>query len=203
MKANEMLNEIKSVLGIELTEEKTEIQLAQMKLENGTVLESEAFEAGNEVFILTDDEKVALPVGEYLLEDGKILVVVDEGIISEIRDAEEDAEEDQAEEETPAEEEAPAEEVEEELAAEDYATKAELEEIKMMIDEVKAMIEKKDEKLSDDVVENDVELSSVEPAAKPIKHNPEANQDQRKINLYGQSRTMTTVDRIMQKFANK
>lgn len=202
MKANEMLNEIKSVLGIELTEEKTEIQLAQMKLENGTVLESEAFEAGNEVFILTDDEKVALPVGEYLLEDGKILVVVDEGIISEIRDAEEDAEEDQDEEEAPAEE-APAEEVEEELASEDYATKAELEEIKMMIDEVKAMIEKKDEKLSDDVVENDVELSSVEPAAKPIKHNPEANQEQRKINLYGQNRAMTTVDRIMQKFANK
>lgn len=201
MKASEMINEIKSLLGVELAEQ-TEVQLAQMKLENGTVLESEAFEAGNEVFILTDDEKVALPVGEYQLQDGKILVVVEDGLIAEIRDAEEDAEEDQTDEEVAEVEEPAEEEVEEQLAAEDYATKAELEEIKMMIDEVKAMIEKKDE-LSEDVAENDVELSSVEPAAKPIKHNPEAEQTKKKINLFGQDRQMTTVDRIMKQFANK
>ena len=33
------------------------------------------------VFIKTDDEKVAMPVGEYVLEDGKLLVVKEEGII--------------------------------------------------------------------------------------------------------------------------
>ena len=52
----EMLKEIKTLLGVEETKE---VSLAQMKLENGTVLEAESFEAGKEVFIVTEDEKVA------------------------------------------------------------------------------------------------------------------------------------------------
>ena len=84
-----MLNQIKSVLGVELsTEEK--VELAQAKLENGTVLEAESFESGKEVFILTDDDKVALPIGSYEMEDGKILVIEEDGIISEIKDKEEE-----------------------------------------------------------------------------------------------------------------
>ena len=63
------------------------MELAQAKLENGTVLEAEAFEAGKEIFILTDDEKVAVPVGEYQMEDGQILVVSEEGLIGEIKSA--------------------------------------------------------------------------------------------------------------------
>jgi hypothetical protein len=50
MKPSEMLKEVKTLLGME-------IKLEQMKLDNGTVLEAEAFEAGNEVFIVTEDEK--------------------------------------------------------------------------------------------------------------------------------------------------
>jgi hypothetical protein len=42
-----------------------EVKLEQMKLENGTVLEADKFEAGNEIFIVTEDERVALPIGEY------------------------------------------------------------------------------------------------------------------------------------------
>ena len=61
-----------------------EVTVAQMTLENGAVLEAEAFEAGSEVFIVTEDEKVAVPVGEYTMEDGMILVVAEEGIIGEI-----------------------------------------------------------------------------------------------------------------------
>ena len=69
----EMLKEIKNLLGVELSEEKKTI-LAQLKLENGTVLEADDFVEGNEVFILTEDERVALPMGEYQLEDGRIKV---------------------------------------------------------------------------------------------------------------------------------
>ena len=83
-KAKDMLNEIKSLLGVELSEEQ-EIVLAKLNLENGTVLESEDFNAGSEVFILTEDESVALPVGEYKLEDGRILEVSEEGVIAEIK----------------------------------------------------------------------------------------------------------------------
>ena len=56
MKATEMLNKIRTYLGEETTDMVDNIQekveLAQAKLENGTVLEAEAFEAGNEIFIV-------------------------------------------------------------------------------------------------------------------------------------------------------
>ena len=92
MKATEMLNKVKDLLGVELQEE---VKLEQMKLENGTVIEAEAFEKDNEVFIVTEDEKVPVPNGEYEMEDGKILVVA-EGKISEIKEMEDEAEEEEA-----------------------------------------------------------------------------------------------------------
>jgi hypothetical protein len=66
MKSSEMLNQIKTLLNIE-------VKFEEMKLENGTVVEAESFEKGKEIFIKTDDEKVAMPVGEYILEDSRLL----------------------------------------------------------------------------------------------------------------------------------
>ena len=79
MNSNEVLNQIKTVLGIE-------VKLETQKLENGTVLEAESFEKGSDIFIMTDDEKVALPVGEYMLEDSRLLVVEEEGKIADVRE---------------------------------------------------------------------------------------------------------------------
>ena len=102
MKSTEILNKIKTFLGEEAIEQDTQLteealELAQLKLENGTVLEAEAFESGNEIFILTEDEKVAVPKGEYQMEDGRTLVVEQEGVIEEIK-AEEEVEEEEKEE---------------------------------------------------------------------------------------------------------
>ena len=71
-----------------------EVKLEQMMLADGvTVLEADAFEMGSEIVIVTEDEqKIPLPIGEYELEDGKILVVVEEGIISEVKEVEEEEE---------------------------------------------------------------------------------------------------------------
>ena len=74
-----MLNEIKTLLNIE-------VKLEEQKLENGTVVSAEAFEKDNEIFIVTDDEKIAMPVGEYLLEDGRLVVVEAEGLIADVRE---------------------------------------------------------------------------------------------------------------------
>ncbi len=65
-----------------------EVKLEQMKLMDGvTVLEADSFEAGNEVFIVTEDEqKIPLPVGEYEFEDGRLLIVIEEGVISEVKE---------------------------------------------------------------------------------------------------------------------
>jgi len=194
MKATEMLNKIKTFLGEETTDIvesiQEEVKLAQAKLENGTVLEAEAFEAGNEIFIVTEDEKVAVPVGEYQMEDGKMLIVVEEGLIGEIKDAEEEVEE----------------EVEEVEAG--YVTKEELAEA---VSEIKAMIEdlKKDkEEMSEEVETTNVEeteLSEVseelsQPAAEPIAHNPEKNNN---FNVkFAQNRKQSTLDRVLSKINN-
>ena len=166
MNTNDMISKIKEVINIS-----EEVKLEQMPLENGTVLEAESFEAGNEVFIVTEDEKVAVPVGEYELEDGRILVVAEEGIIAEIK----------AEEEEEVEVEAKEEEKEEMK----YATKEELAEVKSMIEEIKAMLEPKEEMSEEPKEElSAVELSEVpvevqeeldKPAAEPIRQTQRKN----------------------------
>lgn len=196
----EMLKQISNLLNVELSEEvkETEVQteevkveLAQMTLDNGTVIEAEVFEAGAEVFVVSDEDRIALPVGEYKMEDDQVLKVEEEGIIASIGAAEE----------------APAEEVE---AAEEeemgYATKMELEEVKEMVKEVKEMVaamgDKKEEMSSEEVSEEEIlreELS--QPAADPIKHNPET-ESEKKVNFYSQNRPQTTLDRVMAKIAN-
>ena len=194
-----MLNKVKELVGVEASQE---VKLAQATLENGTVIESEEFAAGSEVFIVTEDEKVALPVGDYTLEDGEILKVEEEGIIASIGAAEE-VEEEASEEVEAAEE--------EEMG---YATKQDLAEVKEMIEEIKSMIEPKEE-MSEEAPntikseetttktvyasEEEVELSA-EPIAK-ITHNPEA-ETKRNLNLFSQKRPMTTADKVMQRIAN-
>ena len=175
MKATEILTEIKKVLGIELTEETTqkevskEVVLATMKLDNGTEIEAESFEANKEVFIVGEgEEKIALPIGEYTLEDGKILAVTEEGIIGEIKEAgsEEEASTEQ-EEDVEATEEPTSVKSEETTHKVVYATKEEVEKLSSSIAELKAMIEsKKEEEV------NEVEMSAE--VVEPIAHNPEA-----------------------------
>jgi len=193
MKATEILSKIKTYLGEDTAdivndiEQTQEVKLAQAKLDNGTVLEAEAFESGNEVFIVSDDEKVAVPVGEYLMEDGQILVVSEEGLIGEIKSEEAKEEEEEVE---------ATEEIEEVEA--EYATKEELAEVKSMLEEIKAMIDKKEE--MSEVEEQVKEELSETPASEPITHNPEPKQ---KVNLkYSQNRKQSTFDKVMNKIIN-
>ena len=186
-----MLNQVKTLLGVE-------VKLEQMKLENGTVLEADKFEAGNEIFIVTEDERVALPVGEYVLEDGQTLVIEEEGIIKEMKS---ENEEEEVEVEVEAKE-------EEEMG---YATKEELAEVKSMIEEIKAMLEPKEE-MSEELKEEKQELSSdvvneipeevkqelSEPAAEPINTNAEVSKTEVKFNI-ASKRKMSTLDRVMNK----
>jgi hypothetical protein len=78
-----------------------EVKLEQMKLNDGvTVIEADSFEANNEIFVVTeDDQRIPLPVGEYVVENGMLLVVTQEGVIAEIKEQEAPAEEEAPEEE--------------------------------------------------------------------------------------------------------
>jgi hypothetical protein len=78
-----------------------EVKLEQMKLNDGvTVIEADSFEANNEVFVVTeDDQRIPLPVGEYVVENGMLLIVTQEGVIAEVKEQEEPAEVEAPEEE--------------------------------------------------------------------------------------------------------
>jgi hypothetical protein len=76
--------------------ETIEVAMATMMLKDGvTILEAESFEAGQAVFIVAENgDKVPAPIGDHELEDGRVLVITEEGMIAEIKEA-------MAEEETP------------------------------------------------------------------------------------------------------
>ena len=190
-----MLNEVKKLIGVEAS---VEVKLAQAELENGTIIESESFAEGSEVFIVTEDEKVALPVGDYKLVDGETLIVEEEGIIASIG----------AVEEAPAEEEVEAEEKPKEEMG--YATKQELQEVKDMVEEIKAILEPKEDMSEDGVssVKSEEtttktvyaekeEMSEVE----KVSHNPES-ESKKNTNLYSQKRKGNTLDKVMNRISN-
>ena len=201
MKANDILDKIKNIVGVELSEEK--VELAEMSLKNGTLLVSEEFTKGNAVFIKSEDGEMALPVGEYELEDGRTLFVVEEGIIDSISEAAAEEAEEELSEETVTEETVETElEEEEEKEEMKYVTK---EEFALAMDELKSMIEKmgykdKEEEMSkEEVVETKEELSAE--TVEPIKHNPEAETKNVHFTIAGK-RTETTKDRVYNKIFN-
>jgi hypothetical protein len=182
-----VLTEIKKLLGMQ-------IQLEQMTLDNGTVVEAEIFEAGQPVFIVNGEDRVALPIGEYILENGMILVVATEGEIAEIKEP------------APTEEETPEVEVEVEQAAEPTPTAKKV--IESTVRESHFSKEIEDLKAENESLKTElaslknVEVKEVvELSAEPLTHNPEAKQNVEKI-LFSQSREMTTFDRVMSKIAN-
>jgi hypothetical protein len=196
MNEKSILNKVRTLLGME-------VKLETMRLSDGvSMLEAEVFEAGQPVFILTEDEqRIPVPVGEYELEDMRILVVIEEGVIAEIREAAE-VEEEEVEVEAP--------EVEEEVeAATDTTPQAkkviesivkesffsEIEALKKENEELKAQLN-----LSTEVAEEvaPVELSE-EP--KPISFNPE-NSQATDVFKFAAKRNVTTMDTVLSRISN-
>jgi hypothetical protein len=177
----EAINTIKTFLGME-----KEVKLAQEVLEDGAVLEADSFEAGQAVSIVNEDERIPLPVGEYELPEDRILVVQEEGVISEVKAKEVEAPEmEQVEEEAPMMSEEPAKEVKktvESIVKETFFS--EIENLKKENEELKAKLTElsKVEEVKEEVKDEVVELKEEEP--KPIQHNPE-NKTEREVVKFG------------------
>ena len=178
-----VINEIKTLLGME-------VKLAQMKLQDGvTVIEAEAFEPEQAVFIVNEDERVPMPVGEYMLEDGNVLKVEVEGVISTIEMPE--MEEPEVEEEV--------EVKEQEMTAEAATPKRVVESVtkEMFFSEIeKLRAEIAELKLSKTEVVEAVELSNDK--IEVLSHNPDATNEV-KMNLYSRKRNATTFDVVLSK----
>jgi hypothetical protein len=148
------------------------------------------FEAGASVFIVNEEDRIALPVGEYKLEDGMILIVAEEGIIAEIKEA-------VVEEETP----------EAEVEVEVEQEMAEVKEPKRVIESVtKEMFFAEIESLKKEIealklAKTEVAVEAVELSAEPLTHNPEAT-TKRELHTFSQNRTKTTFDSVLNKISN-
>jgi len=184
-----VINQIKTLLGME-------VKLETMKLMDGiTIFEADAFEMDKEVFIITEDEqKIPVPIGEYEMEDGRILVVIEEGIISEVKEKEEEVVE-----------EAPEVEVEEEVEAEATPSAkktiesivketffAEIEKLTQENIELKAKLETLSK--VDEVTNEVTELADIT----PISFNPE-NTNEVDHMQFGSKRPKTLMDTIIEK----
>lgn len=198
MKNTTLLEKIKALLS-------QEVKLEQMMMADGvTKIEADSFETGKEVFVVTEDEqKIAVPVGEYELEDGRILVVVEEGIISEVKEVKEEEEMPEA----PAEE-MPTEAKDQEMSEPVSSPKktiesivketffSEMENLKKENEALKAELAKLSK--VDEVVEEKTELSE-EPT--PIAFNPE-NEAKTEFTKIGKKAPKGIMDSILNKMYN-
>ena len=203
-----ILNKVRELLGME-------VKLEQRKLEDGvTIIEADEFAPENEVVIITEDEqRIPLPIGEYKMDDGMILVVTEEGLIAEIKEEAAEEEEEVIEEEAKkdydekeeemADEAKPVKKVVESIVKETFFN--EIETLKKENEELKAKLQNLSKvettEETEEVVEDEkTELSTEEldPAVKPISFNPE-NKEVREKMLYAQNRTETTLDRVFKK----
>jgi hypothetical protein len=188
---NSLINQIKTLLGME-------VKLEQMMLADGvTVLEADAFESEMEIVIVTeDDQKIPVPVGEYEMEDGRILVVENEGIISEMKEMETEEEAPEVEEEVEVETEK-KEEMETAKAAPKKTIEsvvketffAEIEALKTENEMLKAELAKINEV-------TETELSEV----KPISFNPE-NDNPIEITRLASKKPRTIMDSVLDKLS--
>ena len=194
MNEKSILNKVRTLLGLE-------VKLETMMLSDGvSMLEADAFEAGQPVFILTEDEqRIPLPIGEYELEDMRILVVIEEGVIADVREA--------AEPEVEVEVEAP--EVEEEVVAstETATPKKTIESIvkESFFSEIEAL-KKENEELKAQIALSTVAAEEVAPVElseepKPISFNPE-NSTATDIFKFATKRNATTMDSVLNRISN-
>jgi len=169
------LNKIKVLLGMEETpqideatsqemeEAKEQLKFEEAALEDGTIISADAFEVGNAVFIVIEEDQQPLPVGEYALADGSLLVVEEEGVIADIKAADEEVEE----------------VVEEEVVEQssDDSKEAIIQAIGVMENLLQEFNALKEEfaSIKEEAKENAVKVEEFEKVGEEIKPNPEGN----------------------------
>ena len=167
----ETLSKIKVLLGmqeatpVELEEAKEQMKFEDIALEDGTIVSADALEVGASIFIMVEEEKQPLPIGEYALADGSLLIVIEEGIIAEIKAVEEEPKE--KEEEV----------VEEEMSTNDNSKSALIETIGLLENLVQEFAAIKEEfaALKSEAKENATKVEAFEKVGEEVKPNPEGN----------------------------
>ena len=221
MKTTEMLKRIQTLLN-------TRVELEDKKLDNGTVISADEFAEGQPVFIVTEDERIPMPIGEYMMEDGSMLVVEEEGVIAAIKAADEAEEEEVVEEEAQVEEEMsndvqdPKKVVESTVVETHFSEEQKSELVETILSNVNPLIEELQNKVNEleaklsveeveevqEEVQEEVEekLSAdvkEEQLSKTFKHSPEVKGEQARPRFNNGRVANTTLQRVFQRISNK
>lgn len=164
---NDLLSEFKAIFAKETETEKVEVKLGMATLADGeTMIEfvGDTMDVGADVFIVNGEDRAPLPVGEYALEDGSMLVVSEDGKIGEVKAMMEE------------------EEVQEELSEEKKVSESVQEDLKQLMksltikyaEETKALVEDLTAKFEAKLSEQNeiIEELKKTPVATPIKSAP-------------------------------
>lgn len=171
---SDVLNAVKLAFTPKEKDVKEEVKLGSVKTQDGKIViefEGDELVVGASAWIMADEvTKVPVPVGEHTLEDGKVLVVTEEGIVGEIKDA--------------VTEEAPAEPQAEEMAKDTVSAPSETEQANEIANAIKSILVKYEE-VQADVKEIKTSLAKAlkeneelkvalneQPATKPKKSQP-------------------------------
>jgi len=187
MKNTDILSRINALLS-------KKVELEQMTLDNGTVVEADSFAVGEPIFAIDGETKTPLEIGDYLMADGTTLSVTEIGIIGELATAQAETVV-EAEAETLAEE--TVETVVEELAdvpptIEEVIAKV-MEAVQPKLDELQSMIDM----LTGNQTEMKETLSSVS-ANKPTTHKP----NETKLSGLKRPNQMSAEERIFTQLAS-
>ena len=211
MKPSEMLKRIQTLLN-------TRVELEDRKLDNGTVIFAEEFAEGQPVFIVTEDERIPMPVGEYMMEDGSMLVVEEEGVIASISAEAEEEVEEVVEEEAQVEEEMsevkePKKVVESTVIETHFSEEQKSELVEAILSSVNPLIEELQNKVSEleaklsveeEVVEENLSADvKEEKLSKTFKHSPEVKGEKVTPKFHNNRVANTTLQRVFQKISNK
>ena len=204
MKTTEMLKRIQTLLN-------TRVELEDRKLDNGTVISADEFAEGQPVFIVTEDERIPMPIGEYMMEDGSMLVVEEEGVIAEVKAQEEEVEEvvedvvEDVVEEEMSEVKEPKKVVESTVVETHFSDEQKSELVEAILSSVNPLIEELQNKVSELEAKLSIEVQEEvveEKLSKTFKHTPEVKSEKKQIK-FSQNRSMTTFDRVLSKISNK
>lgn len=192
-----VINQIKTLLGMS-------VKLEQKKMADGvTLIEADEFATDNEVFVVTeDDQKIPVPIGEYEMEDGFIMSVVEEGIIADYKEKEKEeevvAEEAKSEKYGDKEEDEKMETEKTPIAKKTIESSiketffSEIENLQKENNELKAKLELLTK--VDEVAVEATELADI----KPIAHNPENNKEIDGVK-YAKNKPRTMLDVVLEK----
>jgi hypothetical protein len=228
MNAQTTLNKIMTALGMEEHDKGKKDAMKEHKLEDGTKVEAADFSKGQAVFVVTEDkEKMAMPEGSYKMEDGKVMIVDDIGVIKDMIEEAEDKKE-----EADKHEEKEMDKHEEKEMDKHYDKKeekmmepkkvlesetisretffAEMESLKSEFASMKEELanlasQKEQAELQLSATEKDLEevqaKLNAEPASNGIAHSPEGNVEAKAKIRLGKNAPMTTAQRVFERIS--